>query len=265
MKATGQNGTSVPLVDVDNDGSCGFSYENGRPPFVSSASALASLDGPMSISVQNSASESGQSHVNYKLELITTSGQHPDASVLNRNDRHQKSCDFFLCKLDLRHIIDRKVDLNEMTNLEFLTEGSHSEIYGANWHGESVIIKILSSRIPENARAIREFNVECELLSRLNHPNIARIQGAGNVPRPFIVMERLKDLSQLLKLNSPDAPLGKVPRPLNPPSRSVVSISFLHPHLHPHFHHLHSHTHSHVPYTPSPLHPLRTVTDFSSS
>ena len=222
---TVNEGNNLSLVD-DDEGSCGLSHDdsfvhlpgqNNKPPhYVGSASALASLDGPISVSAQQSASESGngQGHGNFKLEFITKFGQHPHDNNTGNPDRCDKSLDKSvdtkeIFSFDLRHIISRKVDLNEMNNLEFLAEGSHSEIYGAHWHGKAVIIKILSSRIPEHARAIQEFNVECELLSRLNHPNIARILGAGTVPRPFLIMERLKDLSHHLNLKSPDPPLGK--------------------------------------------------------
>ena len=52
---------------------------------------------------------------------------------------------------------------------------------------------------------MHEFDVEFELLSRIDHPNIVNVLGGGSVPRPFIVLERLKDLSQLLDLNANDS------------------------------------------------------------
>lgn len=49
--------------------------------------------------------------------------------------------------------------------------------------------------------AIHEFDIEGELLSRLEHPNIIRVLGAGTLPRPFLILERLRDLSKLLDLD----------------------------------------------------------------
>jgi len=42
----------------------------------------------------------------------------------------------------------------------------------------------------------------------MDHPHILGILGAGNVPRPFIIVDRVRDLSQILNLRSPDAPLS---------------------------------------------------------
>jgi serine/threonine protein kinase len=55
-----------------------------------------------------------------------------------------------------------------------------------------------------NPVALAEFEVEMELLSRLNHSNIIRILGAGMRPRPYIILERLRDVNVLLGLNQPD-------------------------------------------------------------
>ena len=49
--------------------------------------------------------------------------------------------------------------------------------------------------------AIHEFDIEGELLSRFDHPNIIKVLGAGIVPRPFLILERLRDLSRLLDLD----------------------------------------------------------------
>jgi len=43
------------------------------------------------------------------------------------------------------------------------------------------------------------------LLTRLDHPHVVRILGAGKLPRPFIVLEKLKDVSMLLDLHADGA------------------------------------------------------------
>ena len=50
--------------------------------------------------------------------------------------------------------------------------------------------------------------MECELLCRMSHPHILGVLGAGTVPRPFILVERIRVLSHILDLQSPDPPLS---------------------------------------------------------
>lgn len=48
-----------------------------------------------------------------------------------------------------------------------------------------------------------ELNLERNLLSRADHPNIIRILGMGMIPKPFIVLERLQDIAQLCDFDRP--------------------------------------------------------------
>ena len=54
--------------------------------------------------------------------------------------------------------------------------------------------------------AIHEFEIEAELLSRLDHPNIIRVIGTGTLPRPFLILERLRDLCSVLDLDKEITP-----------------------------------------------------------
>jgi hypothetical protein len=56
--------------------------------------------------------------------------------------RPEKTFDFNIIDLPLLRDINRRVDLNEMASLEYITGGSHSQIYSATWHGQSVIVKV---------------------------------------------------------------------------------------------------------------------------
>jgi serine/threonine protein kinase len=100
--------------------------------------------------------------------------------------------------------INRQVDLDEMVNLEYVTEGCHSHIFSATWKGLPVIIKMLQADKADNNIAQYEFDIEAELLSRMDHPRVIRSLGSGKVPRPFIVLERLRDASKFLDLNPTD-------------------------------------------------------------
>jgi serine/threonine protein kinase len=53
----------------------------------------------------------------------------------------------------------------------------------------------------DDAIAIHEFDIEAELLSRMDHPNIIKLLGSGISPRPFLILERLRDISKLLDLD----------------------------------------------------------------
>lgn len=45
--------------------------------------------------------------------------------------------------------------------------------------------------------AKKEFEVELSILSVVNHPNIVTLLGAGSKPLPFLVLEKLQDVSHL--------------------------------------------------------------------
>lgn len=51
--------------------------------------------------------------------------------------------------------------------------------------------------------ALSELRIESELLTRIDHPNVIRILGAGVSPKPFIILERLQDISQLFSVDRP--------------------------------------------------------------
>jgi hypothetical protein len=44
--------------------------------------------------------------------------------------------------LPLLRDIDRKVDLNDVVGLEYLSTGSNSQIYSAVWNNQRVIVKV---------------------------------------------------------------------------------------------------------------------------
>ena len=65
----------------------------------------------------------------------------------NKPQRPMKAFDYHITDLPLLRDINRRVDLNEMVALEYVTGGSHSQIYSAMWHGQSVIVKVRNAKV----------------------------------------------------------------------------------------------------------------------
>ena len=104
--------------------------------------------------------------------------------------------------LAIRTPIQTDVSADEFSDMEFLTEGSNSHIFSAKWRGQTVIIKMLQVEKASCSIALNEFQVEMELLCRMNHRNVIRVLGAGQRPRPFIIIERLRCLNVMLGLDN---------------------------------------------------------------
>lgn len=89
-----------------------------------------------------------------------------------------------------------------LNNVEYLTDGGNNWIHTAVLQGKSVVVKTLKPECQDVALAINEIEGELEIHSRLDHPNIVKLIGAGFTPRGvrFVVLERLDGgtLTQLL-------------------------------------------------------------------
>ena len=62
---------------------------------------------------------------------------------------------------------------------------------GGSIQSQKVVIKMLKKESVESPVARREFEMELNLLVRLDSPHTIRILGAGKAPRPFMVLEWL--------------------------------------------------------------------------
>lgn len=59
-----------------------------------------------------------------------------------KSSRVNTQFDFDVTDLPLLRDIDRRVDLNDVIGLEYLSSGSNSQIYSAVWQGQRVIVKV---------------------------------------------------------------------------------------------------------------------------
>jgi len=77
--------------------------------------------------------------------------------------------------------------------VEYLTDGGNNWIHTAVLEGRSVVVKTLKPECQDVALAINEIEGELDIHSRLDHPNIVELIGAGYTPKGarFVVLERL--------------------------------------------------------------------------
>jgi hypothetical protein len=98
-------------------------------------------------------------------------------------------------RVDQTSVTGARLDLQwrQLHNVEYLTDGGNSWIHTAVFHGKAVVVKTLKPECQDVALAINEIEGELAVHSRLNHPNIVNLLGAGMTSRGvrFVVLERL--------------------------------------------------------------------------
>ena len=82
--------------------------------------------------------------------------------------------------------------IDSFKNVSHIADGSNANIFTAYLNNECVVIKMLKESCADDEIAVNELDVEIALLSRMQHPNIIRVIGGGNLPRKFIVLENLE-------------------------------------------------------------------------
>jgi len=101
-------------------------------------------------------------------------------------------------------ITGARLDLQwrQLLNVEYLTDGGNSWIHTAIFDGKPVVVKTLRPECQDTALANYEIEAEVAIHSRLNHPNVVSLIGAGWTSKKerFIVLERLDGgtLTQML-------------------------------------------------------------------
>ena len=92
--------------------------------------------------------------------------------------------------------ISIKVPLNvtwgELNNIKYLASGGSSNVYTAMFQGTPAIIKVLKPELADNEISMNQMESEISILSKLNHPHIVKLYGAGyNSKQRFIILEQL--------------------------------------------------------------------------
>lgn len=80
-----------------------------------------------------------------------------------------------------------------LSNVEYLTDGGNNWVHTAVVDGRPVVVKTLKPECQDVALAINELESELNIHSRLSHPNIVQLIGAGVTSKGnrFVVLERL--------------------------------------------------------------------------
>ena len=78
-----------------------------------------------------------QSYVSAKLLALETV-----KSIANIEEPSRDEFGYFIDDLPVKRDILREVDLEELVDLEYITEGSSSHIFSASWRDEQVIVKV---------------------------------------------------------------------------------------------------------------------------
>lgn len=88
--------------------------------------------------------------------------------------------------------IPTNLNWNDLEDIEYYASGGRSYIYTAFFNKKPVMIKMIKSEIQEQD-SIMDKDKEMIILSKLNHPNIVKLYGAGhNLQRHrFLILERL--------------------------------------------------------------------------
>ncbi|CAM9100242.1 unnamed protein product [Phaeothamnion confervicola] len=90
------------------------------------------------------------------------------------------------------------VSLDTLGELTYVGRGMFCAVFSCEYRGASAVVKIGRSDVVAEV-VERDLNLERDCLSKLNHPSICRILGAGVEPSPFLLLERLSDtLSNLV-------------------------------------------------------------------
>eukprot|EP00978_Attheya_sp_CCMP212_P015916 scaffold41220_cov56-Attheya_sp.AAC.1 len=91
---------------------------------------------------------------------------------------------------------------SQLRNVEYLTDGGNNWVHTAVLNGKPVVVKTLKPECQDLALAINEIEGELAIHSKLSHPNVVRLEGAGTTSKGvrFVVLERLDggSLTQVL-------------------------------------------------------------------
>jgi serine/threonine protein kinase len=130
----------------------------------------------------------------------------------------------------------------EFFNVSYLCPGSNSFLSSATRNGELMVVKIIKKNLKNSFIAEEELYLEMHLLSKIDHPNIITIKGAGITPRSFIAVEHLGggtlkqfiDSGEGTLLKSSFKKIPSLKSSILPIAQQLVSaLKYLHEDLHP--------------------------------
>ena len=98
---------------------------------------------------------------------------------------------------------DKVISFREIKGLAHPADGSHSNVFIGTYAGRKVVVKMIMEESVDSAIANSEYDLELQLLSRFDHPNLTQLVGHGTIPRKFLVLEHLGGgiLSTILEAN----------------------------------------------------------------
>jgi len=170
-------------------------------------------------------------------QSVLTTSLTSDDSSLKYNDFH-----FSMKAIRTARNFSLTITECDYKNISFLGAGSNSFVYTAVRNGEMVVVKMLKKNLKHGEIAEQELNLEMHLLSKITHPNIIAISGAGDCPRSFIEVEHLAGgtLDQLLDGDAfANSQMKKSVRKiglkacLSIAKQLVSALKYLHEDLHP--------------------------------
>lgn len=101
------------------------------------------------------------------------------------------SFSFPVARLPVLNVVPDNLTLDDFSDVKHVADGSNANVFIGRFQNQNVIIKMIKAQAEFNDTAVHEFELEHGLLSRISHPNIIKIFGAGRTPRRFLVIEWL--------------------------------------------------------------------------
>jgi serine/threonine protein kinase len=145
--------------------------------------------------------------------------------------------------IPVKNWVPDNLEMEHFTEIQYIADGSNSNVFLARLSGEKVVIKMIREDIQHDPVAVHEFDVEHGTLARVSHPNIIKLMGAGRRPRRFIVLEWLGGGTLNSILNQHQVKSGLAQKLFRRPSftyqtlllraRDIAeALRFLHSHCH---------------------------------
>lgn len=128
----------------------------------------------------------------------------PETDISSTSPREEAEKSFNWSNFAIVRIVPDYLNFGHFTSIRYLCDGSNSNIYTALWNNSNVVIKIIQQEVMDIAIVKQEFELEIQILIRLNHPNIIDIYGWGfENDRIFLVLEPLDEVGSNLNMIKP--------------------------------------------------------------